>query len=164
MPSPARTATWKAVLAGMGIPLFMATEPTNNKRLNDLSAIARKAKAEASRSCSRSHGEDIREPSRGTRCPSDAARVALEERRAQGTPDAGCTREPCVQRKCTLRTQASTGQPRQPAFPARWFTAYTWSPRSTGLVSLRRLARSSRTGLIPASGDRDNTISLVRLV
>src|SRR5690348_17963662 len=37
-------------------------------------------------------------------------------------PDAGRTREPCVQKKvCTLRTQATTGQPRQPAFPAQWF-------------------------------------------
>src|SRR6185437_4032062 len=54
-------------------------------------------------------------------------------------PGAGRTRAPCVQGKCTLRTQATTGQPEQPAFPARWFTAYTWSPRSAGLVSLRRL-------------------------
>ncbi len=38
------------------------------------------------------------------------------------------------------------------------FTAYTWSPRSTGLVSLRRLALVT-PGLIPASGNRDRTIS-----
>jgi len=56
-------------------------------------------------------------------------------------PDAGRTREPCVQRNCTLRTQATTGQPNQPAFPARWFTPYTWSPRCTGLFSHRRLAK-----------------------
>ena len=76
-------------------------------------------------------------------------------------PDAGRTREPCVQRNCTLRTQATTGQPEQPAFPARWFTAYTWSPRSTGLVSLRPPGLVTR-GLTPASGRRDRTISLVR--
>jgi hypothetical protein len=38
------------------------------------------------------------------------------------------------------------------------FTAYTWSPRSTGLVSLRRLAFVTQ-GLTPASGDRDRTTS-----
>jgi len=82
--------------------------------------------------------------------------------RAQGTPGAGRTREPCVQRKCTfLRTQATTGQPKQPAFPAQWFTAYTWSPRCTGLVSHRR-SQDRPASLIPASGDQDNTTSLVR--
>src|ERR1700745_787667 len=30
----------------------------------------------------------------------------LARERAQGMPDAGRTREPCVQKKCTLRTQA----------------------------------------------------------
>ena len=48
-----------------------------------------------------------------------------------------------------------------PAFPARWFTAYTWSPRSAGLVSLRPPGLVTR-GLTPASGRRDRTISLVR--
>jgi hypothetical protein len=40
-----------------------------------------------------------------------------KNQRAQGTPDAGRTREPCVQRRCTLRTQATTGQPKQSGIP-----------------------------------------------
>jgi hypothetical protein len=78
--------------------------------------------------------------------------------RAQEVPDAGRTREPCVQRKCTLRTQASTGQPKHRHSLRNGLTAYTWSPRSTGPVSLRRLAHRSQD-LIPASGNRDRTIS-----
>src|SRR5262249_38601998 len=38
------------------------------------------------------------------------------------------------------------------------FTAYTWSPRCTGHYGHRRLAFVTR-GLIPASGNRDRTIS-----
>ena len=45
------------------------------------------------------------------------------KQRAQGTPDAGRTREPCVQKKCTFTHASSTGQPDNPAFPAQWFTA-----------------------------------------
>src|SRR5689334_18453324 len=42
------------------------------------------------------------------------------------------------------RTQAAvtTGTPDIPAFPARWFTAYTCSPRGAGLVSPRRAERN----------------------
>jgi len=41
------------------------------------------------------------------------------------------------------KTQAAvtTGTPNIPAFPARWFTAYTCSPRCAGLVSHRRPAK-----------------------
>jgi len=56
-------------------------------------------------------------------------------------PDAGRTREPCVQKKCTLRTQATTGQPKQPASPAQWFTAY------------RALSSVSRASLPPSPAD-----------
>ena len=72
-------------------------------------------------------------------------------------PGAGRTREPCVQRRCTLRTQATTGQPNQPAFPAQWFTAYTRSPRGTGLVSPRRLPiiTGRLDASVGASGPRD---------
>src|SRR6185437_13935590 len=72
-------------------------------------------------------------------------------KRAQGTPDAGRTREPCVQKRCTLRTQATTGQPNQPAFPAQWFTVYTRSPRCAVLDSHRRPGIIIQ-GLMPASG------------
>ena len=36
------------------------------------------------------------------------------------------------------------------------------SPRCTGLCSHRRLCETSCKGLIPASGDQDHTLSLVR--
>jgi len=62
-------------------------------------------------------------------------------------------------RRCApWRTQATTGQPGHPALPAQWVTAYTRSPRCTGRFGHRRLAHRSQ-GLIPASGDRDNTTS-----
>ncbi len=104
--------------------------------------------------------EDVGTPSRSRdmKCPSAASCSPSEIRRAQGTPDAGRTREPCVQEKCTLRTQETTGQPKQPAFPAQWFTAYRalspghrafWPPSSAGRL----------TDLIPASGDQDHTPS-----
>ena len=59
---------------------------------------------------------------------------------------------------CTLRTQETTGQPKQPAFPAQWpYGLYVVSSVS-GLVSHRRLAFVTQN-LIPASGNRDRTIS-----
>jgi hypothetical protein len=45
-----------------------------------------------------------------------------------------------------------------PAFPAQWATAYTRSPRSAGLVSLRRL-KIIISGLTPASGRQDHATS-----
>jgi hypothetical protein len=73
-------------------------------------------------------------------------------------PDAGHTRGLACKKSALLRTQATTGQPGQPALPAQWVTAYTRSPRCTGLFGHRRLALVTQ-GLIPASGDRDNTTS-----
>ena len=60
------------------------------------------------------------------------------------------------------RRQSPQVQPEHPAFPARWFTAYTCSPRCAGLFCHRRLANVSSQDLISASGDQDHTISLVR--
>jgi hypothetical protein len=45
-----------------------------------------------------------------------------------------------------------------PAFPAQWFTAYSALSPVSGLFSHRPPGLLSR-GLIPASGDRDHTIS-----
>ena len=45
-----------------------------------------------------------------------------------------------------------------PALPAQWATAYTRSPRSAGLVSLRRL-KIITSGLTPASGRQDHATS-----
>jgi hypothetical protein len=54
-----------------------------------------------------------------------------------------------------------TGTPNMPAFPAQWFTAYTRSPRCPGLIATV-VCQSSPANLIPASGDQDHAISLVR--
>ena len=74
-------------------------------------------------------------------------------------PDAGCTREPCVQESCTFTHASNNRFSRDTRHsPRNGFTAYTWSPRCTGLDGHRRL-RIITANLIPASGDRDNTIS-----
>ena len=83
--------------------------------------------------------------SRGTNCPGDAATSALESQRAQGMPDAGRTREPCVQKSVhsaharNHRAAATTGTP-----CAMVLTAAPRSPRCTGLFSHRRPRQSSR--------------------
>jgi hypothetical protein len=81
-----------------------------------------------------------------------------ERKRAQGVPDAGRTREPCVQKSVHSAHARNHRAAEQPALPAQWVTAYTRSPRCTGLSGHRRLALVTQ-GLIPASGDRDNTTS-----
>src|ERR1700746_1135927 len=75
--------------------------------------------------------EGVRPHSRGTTCPGDASSLSLEKKRAQGMPDAQSHPWHACNRK--RHRYAET-----PAFPAQWFTAYTCSPRSTGLDSLRR--------------------------
>jgi hypothetical protein len=106
-------------------------------------------------------------PTNWTRVRVPAARSAraLQQHRPsrheEGAGNTGCWPHPRALRakeNAFLRTQATTGQPEQPAFPAQWVTAYTWSPRCAGLSGHRRLALVTQ-GLIPASGDRDRTIS-----
>jgi hypothetical protein len=80
-----------------------------------------------------------------------------ENQRAQGKPDAGRTRSPVCELESIESTRvnyryAETFRPSLRdgvRFMAR-------SPRSAGLVSLRRLRSSA--SLIPASGDRDHTL------
>jgi hypothetical protein len=78
--------------------------------------------------------------------------------RAQGVPDAGRTREPCVQRKVHFahasndRAAETTGTPC--AMVLRLIRGLLGAPGSLATVA----SRSSR-GLIPASGNRDRTIS-----
>ncbi len=56
--------------------------------------------------------------------------------------------------------QVTTGPPIHPAFPARWFSAYTRSPRCTGLVATVAPEKHELLkNLIPASGDQDHTTS-----
>src|SRR5260221_2388414 len=47
--------------------------------------------------CARNDEGETRH-SRGTKCPSDTPKLTLQNQRAQGTPDAGRTREPCLQK------------------------------------------------------------------
>ena len=68
-----------------------------------------------------------------------------------------CRMQAAPMARLQQKTQAvvTTGQPNSPAFPARWFTAYTCSPRCAGLFSHRRARKSSRKRLTSASGGRD---------
>jgi len=97
---------------------------------------------------------------RGTECPSHASFCG--PRRDEGAGNAGCrcTRS-LVCEKCAKNAhEKSTGTTEHtPAFPAQWFTTYTRSPRSAGLVSLRRLAHHQERSLTPASGRQDHAIS-----
>ena len=61
-------------------------------------------------------------------------------------------------KRCTLRTQDQQGSQDNRRPLRNGLTAYTWSPRCTLPVSHRRLAHRSQD-LIPASGNRDRTIS-----
>jgi hypothetical protein len=61
--------------------------------------------------------------SRGALRPSPASSLTLERQRAQGMPVQRTHPQPCVQWK-KARKQVTTGTPKHPAFPARWFTAY----------------------------------------
>ena len=55
--------------------------------------------------------------------------------------------------KCTLRTQETTGQPRQPALPAQWFTAYSaLSPVYRYLMHTSLLRRSAKTDSLMRGG------------
>ena len=72
-------------------------------------------------------------------------------------PDAGRTHGPPA-----TRTQAAvtTGSAEQPAFPARWSTAYTRSPRGTGfLAPVACTMPSIVADLTPASRHQDHAIS-----
>jgi hypothetical protein len=63
-----------------------------------------------------------------------------------------------------LCTQATTGQPTQPASPAQWFTAYTRSPRCAGLSGHRplKLLSSRVDPSIGGSGQRDFAVRIQR--
>jgi hypothetical protein len=68
-------------------------------------------------------------------------------------PDAGRTREPCVQKEvCILRTQETTGQPDNRHSLRDGFTAYTWSPRCAGLQATVASCETSRKKLDPGIG------------
>ena len=84
--------------------------------------------------------------------PGFASSHTLFEKRAQGMPDAGRTREPCVQRKVHIAHASNPGTAGTTGIPcAMVLTAAPRSPRCTGLVSHRRPRQSSR-GLDPSVG------------
>ena len=102
-------------------------------------------------------GHSLASPRHDT-CPSCASASSLQQRRAQGVPDAGRTRRSCVPRNVhfthasNVRAAGTTGTPR-----AMGYGLYVISSvrRASGH---RRRAFVTRD-LIPASGDRDRTIS-----
>src|SRR6185312_7496515 len=88
--------------------------------------------------------------------PSFASHCPSKNQRAQGRPDAGCTRGPVCNKKAhELGTTGSTGATRPSLRNGLRLMAR--SPRSTGLDSLRRLSLIV-TDLIPASGDQDHAL------
>src|ERR1700761_9654102 len=99
----------------------------------------------------------MRPRSRGPICPSSAKQSPSLCRRAQGRPDAGCTRGLVCSEEST-RVRNHRFHRSDPAFPAQWWCGlYALSPES-GLVSLRCLGVITQE-LIPASGHRDHAIS-----
>jgi hypothetical protein len=97
--------------------------------------------------------------SRGTNARVMHRRLPLEGRRGQGTPDAGRTRETCVQRKLRFahasdnRAAETTGIPC--AMVLTLIRDLPGVPGFLATITLRNVAQ----GLIPASGDQDHTIS-----
>jgi hypothetical protein len=105
--------------------------------------------------------EDVRPHSRGALRPSFASIAALDNnKRAQGKPDARCTRG-LVCKTCTKkRTRAYRFSGGNPAFPAQWFTAYSALSPVTGLSCHRRQREVLLpANLTPASGRQDHTAS-----
>src|SRR5882757_8383749 len=88
--------------------------------------------------------------------PSFALSFRPPQQRAQGMPDARCTRG----RLCSKKAQAlaTKGTPQQPAFPARWFYGlYVISPVT--MLGCHRRPWFVSTTLAPASERQDHTIS-----
>ncbi|MHC2439656.1 hypothetical protein ACVMB0_007031 [Bradyrhizobium sp. USDA 4451] len=99
-------------------------------------------------------------------CPSFACRFALSLKRAQGKPGADRTHGPrAMGRKHGGRTTGVTGN--NPAFPARWVTAYTCSPRRDlaclSPSSQRAFAQSEETPTARASGLHDFAVRFMRI-
>ena len=79
--------------------------------------------------------------------------------RARGMPDAGRTRGPCVPRKCTRRTQVTQGSRDTRHSPRNGLRLIRDLLGVPQLSSHRPLEPRQLKGWIPASGDRDHTIS-----
>src|SRR3954465_3208028 len=102
---------------------------------------------------------DINPPSRDTKCPRLASFGPLRNQRAQGRPDARCTRGLVCNSHKKVRTRAYRSSGEHPAFPAQWFYGLY-------VVSLVRRAllppspvRTALTSLTPAFGRQNHTTS-----
>jgi hypothetical protein len=104
--------------------------------------------------------EGVHPHSRGAMRPSSASIATLKEK--EGAGKAGCTLHPRsrVQTCTKKRTRAYRFSGGNPAFPARWFTAYFALSPVTGL-SCHRHPREVLlpANLTPASGRQDHTTS-----
>ena len=101
---------------------------------------------------------DARPRSRGTTCPRLAFRCPSKGRE-QGMPDARCIRGLVCKMDKRKRTRAYRFSGGNPAFPARWFTAYSALSLVTGLSCHHRRWKLVSVDLTPASGRQDHTAS-----
>src|SRR5260370_37693879 len=100
--------------------------------------------------------QNMRPPSRGAWRPRLAEDlVPLREQRAQGKPDARCTRGLACKMHIKKRTRAYRFSGEHPAFPAQWFygllRALLGEPGSFATIARESLLL---TNLAPASGAR----------
>ena len=102
----------------------------------------------------------IRKHPRGSICPSLA--VAIAPLRMEGAGNAGCRPHPWPACNKKSRRQSPQVQPKQPAFPARWFMAYTSSPRCPGLLAtvICRIIADKLDPSVGGSGPHDFAIRI----
>jgi hypothetical protein len=100
------------------------------------------------------------------KCPGDALSPALGSRRAQGTPDAGRTREPCVQKTVHLAHAGSNRAAETIRRSLRnGFTAYTRSPRCPGVLATVacKFVACKLDPSVGGSGPRDFAVRIGRI-
>ena len=109
--------------------------------------------------------EDMHPHSRDTMRPGLASvSPALAEQRAQGKPGARCTRGLVCNLHKKMRTRAYRFSGGIPAFPARWFTAYSALSLVTGLSCHHHRRDTSRQldASVGASGPHGFAVRLAR--
>src|SRR6266567_6748410 len=103
--------------------------------------------------------KDVRPHSRGRQMPELCEGLGpLGKKRAQGKPDARCTRGLVCNVHKKVRTRAYRSSGGNPAFPARWVTAYFVLSPVTGFVATV-IKRIFPQNLAPAPGRQDHTTS-----
>ena len=103
--------------------------------------------------------EGVRPHCRGAMRPGFASVATLKEK--EGAGKTGCALHPRSRvQKCTKkRTRAYRFSGGNPAFPARWFTAYSALSLVTGLSCHHHRRKLVSANLTPASGRQDHTAS-----